>query len=170
MEDDSELVMHIPRPYGVFDLSEKLLSVANVTFAWPGQVSCCDVVSLVISTSLLASLILRILLTFSAPHPPSPPPPPLSIILHLHFSRPRYFPTSTSSCPPARASQCWARTAAARHPCSTSSSVRSPRHQAASTNTSDAASRCSSSTTTRESSSIPTCAHSTTSRYFPCHF
>jgi ATPase subunit of ABC transporter with duplicated ATPase domains len=36
VEEDADLVLTFPRPYGVFDASEKLLSVSDVSFAWPG--------------------------------------------------------------------------------------------------------------------------------------
>ena len=39
VEVDSELVMHFPRPYGVFSAEEKLLSVSDASFAWPGEES-----------------------------------------------------------------------------------------------------------------------------------
>lgn len=35
VEEDSELVMHFPKPYGVFDLTENLISIKNASFAWP---------------------------------------------------------------------------------------------------------------------------------------
>lgn len=34
LEEDSELVMRFPRPYGVFGASENLISVQNASFAW----------------------------------------------------------------------------------------------------------------------------------------
>ena len=36
VEEESELVLNLPRPHGVFDASEKLLAVRDVSFAWPG--------------------------------------------------------------------------------------------------------------------------------------
>ena len=37
MEEDSELVMTFPAPYGVFSPDEKLLNCTNASFAWPGE-------------------------------------------------------------------------------------------------------------------------------------
>ncbi len=37
VEEDSELVMHFPAPYGVFDSNENMISIKDVSFAWPGQ-------------------------------------------------------------------------------------------------------------------------------------
>ena len=34
VEEESELVMRFPRPYGVFDASENLISVRDASFAW----------------------------------------------------------------------------------------------------------------------------------------
>jgi ATPase subunit of ABC transporter with duplicated ATPase domains len=34
VEEDSELVMRFPRPYGVFDAGENLISVRDASFAW----------------------------------------------------------------------------------------------------------------------------------------
>ena len=34
-EEDSELVLKLPKPHGIFNGNEKLLSVQNVSFAWP---------------------------------------------------------------------------------------------------------------------------------------
>ncbi len=37
VEEDSELVMHFPKPYGVFDSNENMIAIKDVTFAWPDQ-------------------------------------------------------------------------------------------------------------------------------------
>ena len=34
VEEDSELVMRFPRPYGVFDATENLISVRSAAFGW----------------------------------------------------------------------------------------------------------------------------------------
>ena len=34
-EEDSELVLKLPKPHGIFNGNEKLLSIQNVSFAWP---------------------------------------------------------------------------------------------------------------------------------------
>lgn len=49
VEEDSELVLSIPRPYGVFEQSEKLLAVQNVSFAWPGSAPLFAAVDFVVS-------------------------------------------------------------------------------------------------------------------------
>jgi len=36
VEEEADLVLQIPRPFGVFDSTEKLLAVQSVSFAWPG--------------------------------------------------------------------------------------------------------------------------------------
>lgn len=50
VEEESELTLSIPSPYGVFDQSEKLLSVANVSFAWPDQQPLFQGVDFVVTT------------------------------------------------------------------------------------------------------------------------
>lgn len=37
VEEDSELVMRFPRPFGVFDAEENLISVRDVSFSWPTE-------------------------------------------------------------------------------------------------------------------------------------
>jgi ABC-type transport system involved in cytochrome bd biosynthesis fused ATPase/permease subunit len=34
VEEDSELIMRFPKPYGIFDATENLISVRDVGFAW----------------------------------------------------------------------------------------------------------------------------------------
>ncbi len=34
LDEESELVMSLPSPFGVFDKNEKLISIQNVSFAW----------------------------------------------------------------------------------------------------------------------------------------
>lgn len=34
VEEESELVMRFPKPYGVFDAGENLISVRDASFAW----------------------------------------------------------------------------------------------------------------------------------------
>jgi ATPase subunit of ABC transporter with duplicated ATPase domains len=37
VEEDAELVMSFPKPYGVFDENEKLVGLTGAAFAWPGE-------------------------------------------------------------------------------------------------------------------------------------
>jgi ATP-binding cassette subfamily F protein 3 len=37
VEEDSELVMNFPKPYGVFDSTENMIAIKDVSFSWPGQ-------------------------------------------------------------------------------------------------------------------------------------
>lgn len=37
VEEDSELVMRFPKPFGVFDADENLISVRDVSFSWPTE-------------------------------------------------------------------------------------------------------------------------------------
>jgi ATP-binding cassette, subfamily F, member 2 len=37
VEIDPELTIHLPKPFGVFDAGEKLITIADVSFAWPGE-------------------------------------------------------------------------------------------------------------------------------------
>ena len=35
VEEDSELVLYFPKPNGVFEQNENLISIKNVSFGWP---------------------------------------------------------------------------------------------------------------------------------------
>ena len=37
VEEDSELQLHFPKPFGVFDNNENIISVKDVGFGYPGQ-------------------------------------------------------------------------------------------------------------------------------------
>jgi ATPase subunit of ABC transporter with duplicated ATPase domains len=37
VEEESEVVLRFPEPYGVFDTNENLISVKDVSFAWPDE-------------------------------------------------------------------------------------------------------------------------------------
>lgn len=37
VEEDSELIMTFPKPYGVFDRNENMISIKNASFAWPDR-------------------------------------------------------------------------------------------------------------------------------------
>mmetsp|Transcript_25219 Transcript_25219/g.24139 ORF Transcript_25219/g.24139 Transcript_25219/m.24139 type:complete len:293 (+) Transcript_25219:379-1257(+) len=39
VEEDSELVMSFPKPFGVFDRNEDLVKISKASFAWPGEKS-----------------------------------------------------------------------------------------------------------------------------------